>query len=416
MDKTLPTSTPLPLNKTQATPRTNFRYQEWHTKEILSYCGPQPEQSRPNNFWTEFEAHFNVKFNTDVSANSLKIKYFRLIHDRPGGNLVPQGKGISRKRPNLVDNSDKETVEKVTKFIEENPTDSYRILSKKLTNDKNLKISKSSVHKIAKASGIKSYKPRNEQIIPPESVLARNNLALAVLGSEFRSKFEFKITFVDESLIDCANIAVNKQTTRYKAKTANDVPASWHKKFAKQLAKTNLNCFAGIMFGRRPFIGFIDGHGNTDTYKKVATKLFDDKRFNFQKGEHVYFHDGAGFHYSRETIIFLKDKAGDNVISKWRSGPKKNPDLYKFINMPEYCSYSPDLNPVDYFFWPVILEKLSKLNAADYPVDRKSMQAKIREIAENIPQKNIDDACLAFFKRCEYCVQEKGQSFERLLK
>lgn len=247
--------------------------------------------------------------------------------------------------------SDQKIIEKVQKFIEANPTDSYKKLAENLTTNEGLNIGTMSVHNIAKKLGIKSYnlyyKPRKEQMIPANTEIARTNFATVVVGQEFRNKFQFKICFVDESLIDCSNISVNKQTTRYKAYELSEVPASWHKKYAKALKKTNLNCFAALIFGRRPFISFIDGHDNTENYKNVSSDLFENKQFNFVKNEHVYFHDGAGYHYSYETLEFLQEKAGENVISKWRPGSDKHPEI-KFEKMPEYASYSPYLNPVDY--------------------------------------------------------------------
>ena len=103
-------------------------------------------------------------------------KIFRL-NNRPGGNFVDQRKGPPRKRKNQVDPSDPQTVllsvEKVRKFIETNLTDSYRILAKKLSKNKDLEISYGSVYNIAKNLEIKSYK---HQKIPDDAVADRKKL------------------------------------------------------------------------------------------------------------------------------------------------------------------------------------------------------------------------------------------------
>jgi len=85
-----------------------------------------------------------------------------------------------------------------------------------------------------------------------------------------------------------------------------------------------------------------------------------------------------------------------------------------FIGNVEWPPDSPDLNPLDYHVWGVMLERYKtfqpKPNTIDEP--KKVLQT----IRDDLPQNSVSKAILSFVKRHRACVKTWDGHFEHVLK
>src|SRR5688572_114874 len=93
-----------------------------------------------------------------------------------------------------------------------------------------------------------------------------------------------------------------------------------------------------------------------------------------------------------------------------RTKRKNTPD---FINKDEWPPNSPNLNPLDFHIWGAMLEKyqayIPKLT------NKTELQIVLKAIWNDLPQKPVKKAVLAFRKRLQACVRAYGGHFEHLL-
>ena len=84
-----------------------------------------------------------------------------------------------------------------------------------------------------------------------------------------------------------------------------------------------------------------------------------------------------------------------------------------FIKMDEWPQNSPDLNPLDFCVWGLMLEKYTKHKPK--PTTREELKVVLQNIWDSLEQGKIDKAVLAFWKRLRACVQVEGGHFEHAL-
>lgn len=115
-------------------------------------------------------------------------------------------------------------------------------------------------------------------------------------------------------------------------------------------------------------------------------------------GSMWYQQDGCPAHYARTVREFLDREYPDRWIG--RGGT---------ISWP---ARSPDLNPIDFFYWGTIKEKVySKTNR-----DLAELRQKITEAAEHINSRRYARLITrSFLRRCRACIRAEGKQFEHLL-
>jgi len=84
-----------------------------------------------------------------------------------------------------------------------------------------------------------------------------------------------------------------------------------------------------------------------------------------------------------------------------------------FIKKDEWPPNSPDLNPLDFCVWGLMLEKYTKHKPK--PTTREELKVVLQNIWDSLEQGKIDKAVLAFRKRLRACVQAEGGHFEHAL-
>ena len=108
--------------------------------------------------------------------------------------------------------------------------------------------------------------------------------------------------------------------------------------------------------------------------------------------------DGATAHTTNDVLNFLGEKFRGRVISR-RSEI-------------EWPPYSPDLNPLDYFFWSFALIQVRRQK----PATIAELRAIVEDVAATAPEEMIRDAVENIKKRCEACQMAEGGHFESFLK
>jgi hypothetical protein len=104
--------------------------------------------------------------------------------------------------------------------------------------------------------------------------------------------------------------------------------------------------------------------------------------------------DGAPVHVTRETIDFVERVFEGRIISQ-------NSDI-------GWPPYSPDLTPLDYFFWSYALAKV----VCRQPEDINKLKSIVEEVTKNIVPEIVHSAVANLMKRVALCLESGGGHFE----
>ena len=113
--------------------------------------------------------------------------------------------------------------------------------------------------------------------------------------------------------------------------------------------------------------------------------------------ENYFQQDGAPIHTANKVVKYLKSNYHHHWIGKKWGGEK------------EWAPRSPDLSPLDYFFWSYVQAQLLSHNLETKADFHNSL---ILEIPR-VPKKMIQQACSSIIKRCEKCIEKRGKSMGR---
>ena len=107
--------------------------------------------------------------------------------------------------------------------------------------------------------------------------------------------------------------------------------------------------------------------------------------------------DGAIVHCSDEVLAFLEEKFRGRVISRRGDNP--------------WPPYSPDLNPLDFFFWGFCMAEVFRLK----PATIEELKTVVEDLAAELSGDVIRGVMASFRRRCEACIEADGGAFEYLL-
>mgnify|MGYP003396362826 FL=1 len=111
--------------------------------------------------------------------------------------------------------------------------------------------------------------------------------------------------------------------------------------------------------------------------------------------EFVFQQDGTPAHTARQTQAWLQENTVD------------------FIGKDQWPPNSPDLNPLYYCVWGVMLDKYKK--HAPKPTNTDELKIVLQQIWEGLPTTVLQNAVLSFRKRLQACIRSDGGHFEHLL-
>lgn len=256
-------------------------------------------------------------------------------------------------------------------------------------------ISPSSVLRILKKRGYKSFKFENHQELNVYDAENRINFCEKMFEIINRNEiFLRKILFTDESTF-IKHGEPNSQNCRYWA-TKN--LHRYHSTRTQYPQKVNV--WAGIVDGHiiGPF--FIEGTLTGPRYLQLLQdRIIPALNDLHLEGPLWYMHDGAPAHYSLQVREFLNL----NFPGRWigRGG---------VIDWPPR---SPDLTPLDFFYWGKL--KSSVYNAS--PINNiEELKARIIASSRAITALQCEAVLKEFYNRLGYCLLENGDIFENKLR
>lgn len=137
---------------------------------------------------------------------------------------------------------------------------------------------------------------------------------------------------------------------------------------------------------------------NGERYKYLLENMVFPIVNNIDPAGSLYFQqDGAPPHFT----LAVRECLNENFPERWigRGGPIL------------WSPRSPDLNPLDYFVWGFLKDKVygSKINSFDHLIER------ITEETSNLQAEHLSNTLDNFKKRIGLCYTENGQHFEHLL-
>ena len=106
--------------------------------------------------------------------------------------------------------------------------------------------------------------------------------------------------------------------------------------------------------------------------------------------------DGATPHTTKDNLEYLKLKFQDRLISN-RSD---------IIWPPK----SPDLNPLDFFFWGEAMSHVYRCK----PATMDDLKSLVEDFSENMEKDLVHKVCRFFYKRAQLCADVQGGYFEHL--
>lgn len=257
-------------------------------------------------------------------------------------------------------------------------------------------ISPASVRRVAKKDlGLRCFKRTPVQIINESTRHKRLERSKALLRrlSVPRSK---RVFFTDEKVF-YLDPPVNTQNNRvWAASRKSDVAAE---RLLMQSAKFSQRIMvsAGVCYGGKGRLHFIPEKAKINAMfytSKLLPLLLEDCN-NLLQRNFVFQQDGAPAHTAQQTQDFL-------TIS--------TPD---FIRKDEWPPNSPDLNPLDYCVWGLMVTEYEKYSFK--PTTLAELKAVLQTIWDGLSQDSINKAVLSFRRRLRTCIKADGGHFEHVL-
>ena len=154
---------------------------------------------------------------------------------------------------------------------------------------------------------------------------------------------------------------------------------------------------AGVCYGGRGRLQFVPDKTKVNAGNYIANllpSLIEDCHSLLQQ-DFVFQQDGAPAHTACQTQEWLAAHCPD------------------FVNEDQWPPNSPDLNPLDYCIWGLMLAAYKKQRPK--PSNKAELKAVLQTIWDSLPQESIDKAVLGFRKRLLACVRVNGGDFEHVL-
>jgi inhibitor of nuclear factor kappa-B kinase subunit alpha len=112
----------------------------------------------------------------------------------------------------------------------------------------------------------------------------------------------------------------------------------------------------------------------------------------------IFMQDGAPSHIAKDVKQFLLQTFGESrVISR---------------HFPHFWpAYSPDVNPLDFFFWGYVRHEVSNAGVAE---NLDILKERITAVIDGLPQQQLQNAVYNVLDRCILLVQQEGKHIQHL--
>ena len=253
-----------------------------------------------------------------------------------------------------------------------------------------LGISPSSIYQILKELKLKPYIPRRAQKLNEDDHDRRLEFCEVWIGMlDTDPTFPENILWSDEAKFHL-NGAVNRHNCVY----WREEPVEYS--VEKTATSKGVNVWCGLH--RRGIIGpvFIEDNLNAENYRQILINHvipFIDAEFE----EIVFQQDGAPCHYAN----VVRNLLNENLTAGWigRRGTIEGPPR------------SPDLSPLDFFFWGIMKDRVYKEKIRDLTHLQEIIKREALLIAEDTDL--LKKVCLSVTPRIKECIEANGGHFEQ---
>lgn len=183
----------------------------------------------------------------------------------------------------------------------------------------------------------------------------------------------------------CQDQVFNRQNNRWIAMTSRDVPKIMKTKFPATVMVFGVISSEGDVMP--PHIFETGLRVNTDIYLDVLSSVvFPWIQQVAGNRPWVWQQDSAPCHVSARSLAWLKEHAHD------------------MVDKDTWPPNSPDLNPMDYFFWSVLEARTNRRPHTT----KASLIASIKEQAASFERDMVKKACSRFRSRVEQVIEAEG--------
>ena len=294
-----------------------------------------------------------------IYRNFQKFRFFSSVEDRPGRG---------RKRTTRTN----ENVEQVLNLLSTDIFASLNYISR-MTN-----ISRTGVGNILNENEMNSYKVGHVQKLDKKDFERR--LRFCKWYTRWSRTSERVVWWSDECIFSLVP-QTNAQNRRYRA------PENLHIVDEIKNSHIKVTIWAAISSEGNIMFEVLEGSQTAESYLQLLQRnlpMMDLKRSYFQQ-------DGAPIHTANKVVKYLKS----NFYHHW---------IGKKSDEKEWPPRSPDLSPLDYFFWSYVQSQLM-----NYDLETKAdLLNALKQEIPRVPKSMIQKACNSLLKRCEKCISVGG--------
>lgn len=158
--------------------------------------------------------------------------------------------------------------------------------------------------------------------------------------------------------------------------------------------------WAGLFRGKVIIHWFENGKSvNGETYLQMLQQDIWPRVSRTVSQHQTWFQqDGATVHTTISAREWLHEKFGQRVISRFTDRP--------------WPAKSPDLSPLDYWFWSVAMQELSR----NPPSSIEELKSIVEGFAASLDPTEVNKAVRSITKRAQACAAKNGGHFQHLLK
>lgn len=307
---------------------------------------------------------------------------FSRTHNAISEGRIP-GERSGGGRPALCDE------DTVFSEVETEPSTSVRMIERRTG------IPKSTVHEILQRHAFHPYHVQKVQALQPRDYPARVRFCREML-ERHRSDPDFfnKIIWSDESA--CKRDGYSNIHNLHSWQTVN--PHEMREGRSQYQFKINLwtGIFNCQILGPVELPPTINSENYLEFLETQLPILLEDVSLELRRTL-WYQHDGCPAHYGRQVRTHLDQRYPRRWIG--RSGAI------------EWPPRSPDLNPLDFFYWGCLKDKIYNKTIQN----EEHLRQQIFTAAQEISQLNLRKLRREFLKRCRACIRVEGRQFEHLL-
>lgn len=354
------------------------------------------------HLWYETKSCVTVKrrFRQEFGCHSSQVpsntEIHRFVsHFEKEGSVLKQAKGRSGRTPEVTGDGDR--IEQVRQSVSESPRTSTRHRCQELG------MARTSLRRVLRKNlRFFPYRIAEAQNLSQQDKERRELMCKWLMEKEDGHRnWSRHIWFTDEAHFHL-NGHVNAHNNVY-----------WSERKPEEVTETGrmgarITCLVAFNT-RHGLLGpywFQDEDGNTVTvnqerYRDVLGRLHEDMARTMTETQMRlawFMQDGAPPHTARETLQLLQELFGHRVISKGSET--------------EWAPHSPDLNPLDFWFWGACKDNVYRNKRSSLEELRLSVEQYVREVSADTAER----VGASFLERVQMCLQRKGAHFEHMRK